>query len=201
MTANDELIVSLALPGPPPFPFGALVRWLHRRRALRKYRAFYNAAFGNDLRKTLAALLLMETEQQIAKAAWLAHQPSQRTDFFMAYEALLLGVVLRGRDEVATSASGRIANEIVASLCKLALFPETRFAEVRAAIEQEFDSLFAPGQQTGIPSPWTRAVESCREAGISLPFITDLAFQMHFLQTCLRLKTAARDLAASKTAA
>src|SRR5438445_5478011 len=133
MTANDELIVSLALPGPPPFPFGALVRWLHRRRALRKYRAFYNAAFGNDLRKTLAALLLMETEQQIAKAAWLAHQPSQRTDFFMAYEALLLGVVLRGRDEVATSASGRIANEIVASLSKSPQFPKTSSAKVRAA--------------------------------------------------------------------
>jgi hypothetical protein len=122
MTANDELIVSLALAGPPPFPFGALVHWLHRRRALRKYWAFYNAAFGNDLTKTLAALLIMETEQQIAKAAWLAHQPSQRTDFFTAYEALLLGVVLRGRDEVATLVSGRIANEIVASLCKLALF-------------------------------------------------------------------------------
>jgi hypothetical protein len=96
------------------------------RRALRKYWTFYNAAFGNDLSKTLGALLLMEAEQQIVKAAWLAHQPSQRADFFITYEALLLGVVLRGRGELATSARGRIANEIVASLCKLAPFPETR---------------------------------------------------------------------------
>jgi hypothetical protein len=199
MTASDELVGSLALPGPPPFPFGALSRWLRRRWALRKYWTFYNAAFGNDLTKTLAALLLMETQQQIVKAAWLAHEPSQRADFLMAYESLLLGVVVREHSTIASSATAD--SEIVASLCKLTPCPEVRLAEMRRLIERHFDSLFAPGQQTGIPSPWTRAVQSCREAGISLPFITDLSFQMHVLQTCIRLKTAARDLPTSKAAA
>jgi len=117
----------------------------------------------------------------------------------MAYAALLLGVVQR--EAPSKPALDSFSSDVMPSLCRLARFPEQRFAEVRAAVESSFASLFLPGDKTGVLSPWARTVAICRSYGIVLPFVTDLNFQLHVLEVSCRLQRTSKALAAPGSAA
>jgi hypothetical protein len=125
---------------------------------------------------------MMELDDETVRTTALNHPAEHRKKFLMAYECFVMWLI---KSNVERNQSQEFVKQLVVvlrdNIRRLGQYEEGVFEEIWEALQDAMPNSLTPGEQTGVPAPWTHVVTACNARGIELSHTVDFMFMTHIM--------------------